>query len=67
MPLPLSGPETVPDPISVAPLPIVSPKESVSVPPSSWIVPLVMLVPVPIVSAAAAPISSVPLPPKLTV
>src|SRR5207248_1695199 len=50
---------TVPEPMSVAPLPTVTPEESVSVPPDIRIVPLVMLSATLIVRLPPLPISSV--------
>ena len=50
---------TVPDPIKSAPLPIVSPDAMVNKPPSSWIVPLVMLSTALMVRLPAAPICRV--------
>ncbi|MBV9154115.1 MAG: hypothetical protein JO204_20310 [Alphaproteobacteria bacterium] len=59
IPPPLSGPWTIPDPIIIAPLPIVSPDVSVRLPPSSLIVPFVMLSAALIVREPLGPISSV--------
>ena len=59
VPDPASVAATVPKPVSVAPPPIVRPDESVSVPPSSLILPLVMLSPPVMVRLPAAPTSSV--------
>ena len=60
VPLPaFIGAATVPKPLSVAPVSIVRPELSVSVPPASRIVPLVMLSATLMVRAPPVPISKV--------